>query len=30
MEEAEAGRCTLKVGKQVALAYEKVLRVKIL
>ena len=30
MEEAEAGRCTLKMGKQVALAYEKVLRVKIL
>ena len=30
MEEAEAGKCTLKMGKQVALAYEKVLRVKIL
>jgi len=30
MEEAEAGKCTLKVGKQVALAYEKVLRIKIL
>ena len=30
MEEAETGKCTLKVGKQVALAYEKVLRVKIL
>jgi len=30
MEEAEAGKCTLKVGKQVALAYQKVTGVKIL
>tara|TARA_B110000977_G_scaffold198712_1_gene284187 strand:- start:186 stop:503 length:318 start_codon:yes stop_codon:yes gene_type:complete len=30
MEDAETGRCTLKVGKQVALVYEKITRVKIL
>ena len=30
MEEAEAGKSTLKVGKQVALAYQKVTGVKIL
>ena len=30
MEQAEAGKCTLKEGKQVALAYQKVLGVKIL
>jgi hypothetical protein len=30
VQRAEAGQCTLKEGKQIALAYQKVLKVKIL
>ena len=30
IQDAESGKCTLKDGKRVALAYQKVLRVKIL
>lgn len=30
IQDAEGGKCTLKEGKRIALAYQKVLRVKIL